>query len=129
MEIEAGGVLDRAALGIGIGLIRRRAHVEDVGVEGVARMEMEIAEVGVAQRIGSGPLGGGSLALLGGAGRLGLAAGRQQRRQTCRDRKTLHDPLPIAGLSCQLLVTGQYDLYDCAASSPVVIGPADEERE
>ena len=47
-HLEAGRVVDRLALRVAVGVVGRRAHVEDERVERQLRVDVEVAEVGVA---------------------------------------------------------------------------------
>ena len=68
LHLEAGRVLDRLALGVPVGVVGRRAHVEDEGVERVAGVDVEVAEVGLAR-------GGAGWAAAGAAAGSGAASG------------------------------------------------------
>ena len=57
LEIEAGGVLDRVPLGELVGLVGTGAGGEHEGVVGVARVDVQVAEEGLAVRGRSGGSG------------------------------------------------------------------------
>ena len=54
LEAEAARVVDRLSPRVAVGVVGFGADRELVGVEGVARVDVEIAEVGVTQRAGRG---------------------------------------------------------------------------
>jgi len=47
-HVEAGRVFDRLTFCEAIGVVGRAAHIEDIGVETVARVDVHVAEIGVA---------------------------------------------------------------------------------
>ena len=50
-HVETGRVLDRLALGKTIGVICGAAHIENVGIEAVAGVDVHVAEIGIALSI------------------------------------------------------------------------------
>ena len=51
LHVEAGGMLDRPALGELVGVVRVGRRAEDEGIEGVAGVDVKVAEVGVLRRV------------------------------------------------------------------------------
>ncbi len=55
-QLESHRMPDRRAFRVAVGVVRCRANIEDVRVERIARVQMKIAEVHVAQGIRGGPV-------------------------------------------------------------------------
>ncbi len=82
LQIKSGGMFDRAAFGISVGFVRRSAHVEDIRIERVARVEVKVAEVGIIQRVRRRTFSSGGWRRILGDRRRSLIVARSQKRRS-----------------------------------------------
>ena len=55
LHLESAGVGQGLTLGIAVGVVRGIGDAEYIGIEGVGRVYMQVAKVGIALRVGPGP--------------------------------------------------------------------------
>ena len=100
LHVEAGRMLDRPALGELVGVVGAGCGSEDEGVEGVAGVDMEVAEISVPGRVR--PFGRTGRRRIVAAGVFARAAGAKQeggkRGHRRGDRQLLHRDLLGTGV-------------------------------